>query len=71
MKAFAATELVKKERTDGPIVLTREQVELARAPQPAPRQDATPERTPEALRQAPRVLRDGPEPERPRRTRSR
>ena len=71
MKAFAATELVKKERTDGPIVLTREQVELSRAPQPAPRHDNAPERNPEAPRQAPRVVRDGPEPERPRRTRSR
>ncbi len=73
MKAFAATELVKKERTDGPIVLTREQVELARAPQPAPRQDSAPERSPQAPRQAPRAVRDGPEPEpeRPRRTRSR
>ncbi len=71
MKAFAATELVKKERTDGPIVLTREQVELARAPQPAPRQDNAPEQAPEPPKQAPRVVRDGPEPERPRRTRSR
>ncbi len=71
MKAFAATELVKKERTDGPIVLTREQVELARTPRLAPRQDNAPERTPDAPNQAPRVVRDGPEPERPRRTRSR
>ena len=85
MKAFAAGELVKKERTDGPIVLTKEQIELAKAPE---RERAGP-KVAEASRQgpaqvaetvaadrpveAPKVVRQGPEPEqdRPRRTRSR
>jgi Large polyvalent protein-associated domain 7 len=35
MKAFVASELVKKERTEGPIVLSGEQKRAATAPQPA------------------------------------
>lgn len=34
MKAFVATELMKKERTEGPVVLSAEQKRVATAPQP-------------------------------------
>lgn len=36
MKAFVATELVKKERAEGPVVLSPEQKRTASAPEPAP-----------------------------------
>lgn len=84
MKAFAAGELVKKERTDGPIILTKEQIELAKAPErerapkvaeasrpgPGPVAEAVAAARPV---EAPKVVRQGPEQEqdRPRRTRSR
>jgi len=36
MKAFVATELVKKERAEGPVVLSADQKRTASAPEPAP-----------------------------------
>lgn len=36
MKAFVATELVKKERSEGPVVLSADQKRAAAAPEPAP-----------------------------------
>ena len=36
MKAFVATELVKKEKAEGPVVLSAEQKRTASAPEPAP-----------------------------------
>jgi Large polyvalent protein-associated domain 7 len=62
MKAFVATELVKKERAEGPIVLSAEQKRVAAAPEPTP---FVPKSAP-ALAVAQRV-----EPEAPRRTLSR
>jgi len=88
MKAYVATELVKKEKAEGPVVLTKEQRQLATGPEPAqqqqqqpaaqqpspspaPRPVQAPERAPEAPERAPRPARDEPEPEQPRRRRSR
>ena len=42
MKAFVATELVKKERAEGPIVLSAEQRNLATAPEPTRQQPTQP-----------------------------
>ncbi len=42
MKAFVASELVKKERAEGPIVLSAEQRSLATAPEPTRQQPAQP-----------------------------
>lgn len=64
MKAFAAAELVKKERAEGPIVLSAEQRQVAAAPEPARQQTAEPVLQ-EA--QASRPI----TPEEPRRSRSR
>ena len=55
MKAFAASELVKKERAEGPIVLTKEQVELATAPDRTPKQAKAP-----AAAEAPERAQDTP-----------
>jgi len=84
MKAFVATELVKKEKAEGPVMLTKEQRQLAIGPEPAQQQAQavqqpapalkpvqTPERAPEMPERAPRPARDEPEPEQPRRKRSR
>lgn len=60
MKAFVATELVKKERAEGPVVLSAEQKRTAAAPEP--------QRTPVAL-EANNTRRH--EPEAPSRSRSR
>jgi len=51
-KAFAATELVKKERAEGPVVLTAEQRKLATAPEPVREQKPAqkPEQQPEQQR---------------------
>ena len=61
MKAYVATELLKKERAEGPVVLTKEQRSLATAPEPVRRQEP-PQPQPEPRRM---------EPEPPRRGRSR
>lgn len=58
MKAFVAAELVKKERTEGPIVLSAEQKRAVAAPEPA---------KPAPVRAAPEPTRRQ-EPETPRRT---
>jgi hypothetical protein len=58
MKAFVAVELVKKERAEGPIVLSPDQKRAAVAPEPT---------RPEAVRAAPEPTRRQ-EPETPRRT---
>lgn len=84
MKAFVATELVKKEKAEGPVMLTKEQRQLATAPEPAPQQAQVqaaqqpapkpvqaPERAPETPERAPRPARDEPAPEQPSRRRSR
>ncbi len=77
MKAFVATELVKKEKAEGPVMLTKEQRQLATAPEPAQQQAPaakpvqTPERAPEMPERAPRPARDDPTPEQPIRKRSR
>jgi hypothetical protein len=84
MKAFVATELVKKEKAEGPVMLTKEQRQLAIGPEPAQQQAQAaqqpapalkpvqaPERAPEVPERAPRPARDEPEPEQPRRRRSR
>lgn len=61
MKAYVATELVKKERTEGPVVLSAEQKRTASAPEPARAEPARPAAEP--VRRL--------EPEAPRRTLSR
>lgn len=62
LKAYFATELVKKEKVEGPVVLSPEMKRAAAAPEPAPQQKVSePERQPER-----RI-----EPEEPRRTRRR
>ena len=77
MKAFVATELVKKEKAEGPVMLTKEQRQLATTPEPAQQQAPaakpaqTPERAPEMPERAPRPARDDPAPEQPIRRRSR
>jgi len=84
MKAFVATELVKKEKTEGPVMLTKEQRQLATGPEPAQQQAQAaqqpapaakpvqaPERAPEMPERAPRPARDEPAPEQPSRRRSR
>ena len=58
MKAFVAAELVKKERAEGPIVLSPDQKRAAAAPEPT---------RPEPVRSAPEPTRRQ-EPETPRRT---
>lgn len=63
MKAYFATELVKKERAEGPVVLSAELKRLATAPEPAPKQQPT--------AQPQQTTQRGVEPEEPRRTRSR
>lgn len=63
VKAFAATEMVKKERAEGPVVLSPELRKLATAPEPVREQKPAPQ--PEQ----PKVQREEPEP--PRRSRSR
>jgi hypothetical protein len=85
MKAFVATELVKKEKAEGPVMLTKEQRQLATgpelaqqqaqaaqqpAPTPAPKPVQAPERAPEMPERAP-PARDEPAPEQPSRRRSR
>ena len=63
-KAFAATELVKKEKLEGPVVLSSELRKLATAPEPVQaKQPTQPAQQPTPTRQA--------EPEPPQRTRSR
>lgn len=76
MKAFVATELVRKEKAEGPVMLTREQRQLATGPEPvqAVQQAAPalkPVQTPEAPERAPRPARDEPEPDQQRRRRNR
>ena len=62
LKGYFATELVKKERAEGPVVLSPELKRLAAAPEPAPQEKAPePERQPER--------RDDPDAPRPRRRR--
>lgn len=61
MKAYVAAELVKKERAEGPVVLSTEQKRAAAAPEPA---------RPEPARASPEPVRRV-EPEVPRRTLSR
>ncbi len=67
MKAFTATELVKKERTEGPIMLTKEQIELARGPQPIRGQDGAADRVntqDNAPKRAPAAAAEAAAPER-------
>ncbi|NPD70341.1 hypothetical protein HN018_28145 (plasmid) [Lichenicola cladoniae] len=70
LKAYFATELLKKERAEGPVVLSPELKRVAAAPEPAQQQKAAePERQPE--RQVERQPERRIEPEEPRRTRRR
>ncbi|NPD69594.1 hypothetical protein HN018_27050 (plasmid) [Lichenicola cladoniae] len=62
LKAYFATELVKKEKSEGPVVLSTDLKRAATAPEPIPQQKA-----PEPERQPERHM----EPEEPHRTRSR
>lgn len=63
MKAYFATELVKKEKAEGPVVLSAELKRIATAPEPAPEQKpAAP---------VPGVVQGRDAPQEPRRTRSR
>lgn len=63
MKAYVATELVKKERAEGPVVLSAEQKRTAAAPEPARTEAVRPVPAAEPVRRN--------EPEAPRRTLSR
>lgn len=62
LKAFVVSELIKKERAEGPIVLSAEQKQAARIPEPAPSMPSAPTRS---------AVSDRHEPESPRRTLSR
>ncbi|WP_139342558.1 LPD7 domain-containing protein [Methylobacterium radiotolerans] len=61
MKAFVATELVKKERAEGPIVLSAEQKRAATAPEPVqspqPPGRTAPEQSPRQAQEEPRLTR--------------
>jgi hypothetical protein len=63
MKAFVATELVKKERSQGPIVLSADQKRAAASLEPVPTRVPRPEPAP--------VNASRDEPQAPRRTLSR
>ncbi len=63
MKAYVATELVKKEKAEGPVVLSADLKRAATAPEPSPQVKSV------AQPQQPTARRD--EPEEPRRTRGR
>lgn len=69
MKAYVATELVKKEKAEGPVVLSAELKRVATAPEAAPQLKTTtePKAPTQPEQQAPRRS----EPEEPRRTRGR
>ena len=76
MKAFVATELVRKEKAEGPVMLTREQRQLATGPEPVQAvQQAAPALKPvqpqDVPERAPRPARDEPEPDQQRRRRNR
>ena len=62
LKAFVVSELIKKERAEGPIVLSAEQKQAAHSPEPAPSVPSAPTRSAVFHRH---------EPESPRRTLSR